>query len=247
MSSTSDYTQAYQTEEGGGEGFLHGTILVESDTRNLHHYLHRLCRLLFCQLLLTSFTMHTILWFELIVMDYSDSWLLFISIMLNLVFSMSGVWLFRTSLWKSTGFIILFTLIWSYFLNLQYWCLEFLDPMRGCYITTLVIGCIALFTMQERFSMADRKTLYWIPLAFIISAGLVHLIYPYYSISRFFGAVISASASLLYLLTGVMRSTFYISSGTEPTPSFMVVVAMLHPFFKFQDIENTDFGTFTLF
>ncbi|KAJ2820769.1 hypothetical protein FBU31_005117, partial [Coemansia sp. 'formosensis'] len=114
------YGHQQESERPDYDDYLFGGALSESDIVNRHDYIHKVGRIITLQLFASSVVLHTILWFEFIVQDYSNSWLLIISLILNTAFTMVGFWYSRRSQATNIGFLALFTLVWSYLINLLY-------------------------------------------------------------------------------------------------------------------------------
>ncbi|KAJ2060402.1 hypothetical protein GGI17_003775 [Coemansia sp. S146] len=224
------------------DDYLFGGALSESDVVNRHDYIHKVSRILTLQLFASSVVLHTILWFEFIVLDYSDSWLLIFSLILNTAFTMIGLWYSRRSQIASIGFLALFTLVWSYLINLLYWFLDYFDPMRGYYITTIFFALVTAFTAQYKVDISLTKSKLMLSAGFVAGFAIVHVLMPYVSVIRAIGASVSALCLAVYLLYGIAKSMPYLSSGVEPTVSFAITVTMLYPFVSLSNIAQIDFG-----
>ncbi|KAJ2488929.1 hypothetical protein IWW37_004411 [Coemansia sp. RSA 2050] len=225
------------------DDYLFGGALSESDVVNRHDYVHKVGRIITLQLLATSIVLHAILWFEFIVQDYSNSWLLIASLILNTAFTMTGLWYSRCSQTASIGYLALFTLTWSYLINLLYWFLDYFDPMRGYYITTIFFALITAFTAQYRVDISLKKSKLLLSAGFVAGFAIVHIVMPYVNVIRAIGASVSALCLTAYLLYGIAKSMPYLSSGVEPTVSFAVTVAILYPFVSLSNIAQIDFGS----
>ncbi|KAJ2002596.1 hypothetical protein GGI04_003272 [Coemansia thaxteri] len=233
------------TEDGTGrsyDDYLFGGALSESDVVNRHAYVHKVGRIITLQLLASSMVLHGILWFEFIVMDYSNSWLLIISLITNCIFAMVGLWYSRRSQLASICCLALFTLTWSYLINLQFWYLNYFDPMRGYYISTAFFALVTAFTAQTRSDIANGNSKLLLAFGFVVCIALIHLVMPYVSFLRLLGASASALCLSVYMLFGIARSMPYLSPGVEPTVSFAVAVTMLYPFIPLSNIAQVDFG-----
>ncbi|KAJ2757238.1 hypothetical protein GGI19_000172 [Coemansia pectinata] len=224
------------------DDYLFGGALSESDVVNRHDYIHKVSRILTLQLFASSVVLHAILWFEFIVLDYSDSWLLIFSLILNTAFTMIGLWYSRRSQIASIGFLALFTLVWSYLINLLYWFLDYFDPMRGYYITTIFFALVTAFTAQYKVDISLTKSKLVLSAGFVAGFAIVHVLMPYVSVIRAIGAFVSALCLTVYLLYGIAKSMPYLSSGVEPTVSFAITVTMLYPFVSLSNIAQMDFG-----
>ncbi|KAJ2740420.1 hypothetical protein GGI20_005815 [Coemansia sp. BCRC 34301] len=224
------------------DDYLFGGALSESDIVNRHGYIHKVSRMITLHLLSCSVVLHAILQFEFIVQDFVDSWLLIFSLILNIAFTMFGLWYSRRSQAASIGFLVLFTLLWSYLINLLFWYLDYFDPMRGYYIATFFFACVTAFTTQYSVDVSQRAAKLVLSVAFSIGVAVVHVVMPYVSVVRAVGATVSALCLVAYLFYGIAKSMPYLSSGVEPTVSFAVTVAMLHPFVSLVNIAQVDFG-----
>ncbi|KAJ2806388.1 hypothetical protein H4S07_003815 [Coemansia furcata] len=234
----------HQQEHAGPDydDYLFGGALSESDIVNRHDYIHKVGRIITLQLFASSVVLHTILWFEFIVQDYSNSWLLIISLILNTAFTMVGFWYSRRSQAASIGFLALFTLVWSYLINLLYWFLDYFDPMRGYYITTIFFAFVTAYTAQYKVDISLTKSKLVLSAGFIAGFVAVHVMMPYVSVIRAIGASVSALCLSVYLLYGIAKSMPYLSAGVEPTVSFAITVTMLYPFIPLSNIAQIDFG-----
>ncbi|KAJ1818714.1 hypothetical protein IWW57_000920 [Coemansia sp. S610] len=224
------------------DDYLFGGALSESDVVNRHDYIHKVGRIVTLQLLATSVVLHAILWFEFLVQDYSDSWLLIFSLILNAVFTMIGLWYSRCSQAATIGYLALFTLTWSYLINLLYWFLDYFDPMRGYYIAAIFFALVTAFTAQYKIDISLTKSKLMLSVGFVAGFAIVHVVMPYVSVIRAIGASVSALCLTAYLLYGIAKSMPYLSSGVEPTVSFVVTVTMLFPFVSLSNIAQIDFG-----
>ncbi|KAJ2445385.1 hypothetical protein GGF42_006021 [Coemansia sp. RSA 2424] len=239
-----DHQQQQRVSNAGRDydDYLFGGALSESDIVNRHDYIHKVGRIITLQLLASSVVLHAILQFEFIIQDYVDSWLLIFSLILNIAFSMVGLWYSRRSQIASIAYLALFTLLWSYLINLLFWYLDYFDPMRGYYIAAIFFACLTAFTAQYKVDVSQSKSKLVLSAAFVAGVAVVHVIMPYVSSIRAVGATVSALCLAAYLLYGIAKSMPYLSSGVEPTVSFAVTVAMLYPFVSLQTISQIDFG-----
>ncbi|KAJ2877679.1 hypothetical protein IWW38_006519 [Coemansia aciculifera] len=155
---------------------------------------------------------------------------------------MLGLWYSRRSQVASTGYLTLFTFLWSYLINLLFWFFDYVDPMRGYYIATFFFACLTGFTAQSNIDVTQSKSKVILSVAFVAGVAIVHIIMPYVSVARTIGATASALCLAAYLLYGITKSMPYLSSGVEPTVSFAVTVAMLYPFVSLPNIAQVDFG-----
>ncbi|KAJ2020366.1 hypothetical protein GGI09_002853 [Coemansia sp. S100] len=219
-----------------------GASIIESDIKVRNTYVNRICRVLTVQLLLNSLLLRGILWFEFVVLDYSNSWLLIFSLILNSIFSMVGLWDMRRSQVASAGFLTLFTCTSAYLINLLVWYFTDIVPMQACFITTVYFAVITVFTMQTKVDVMNKWAInaYGGCTGFI--AGLLHIVEPYWSFSRFAIAFVLATVLCFYFAFGIVRSMSLLNAETKPTVSLAVAVTMIYPFIHFTGIGLEDFG-----
>ncbi|KAJ2806387.1 hypothetical protein H4S07_003814 [Coemansia furcata] len=183
-----------------------------------------------------------ILWFEFVVVDYSNSWLLIFSLILNSVFAMVGLWETRRSQVASASFLTLFTCTSAYLINLIVWYFTEVVPMQACYIATACFAVITLFTCQTKVDVLDKWALVAYGVCTVVIAGLLHYVEPYWSFARLVIATIVAAVLCTYFAFGIVRSMSILNAETKPTVSLAVAVTMIYPFIHFTGIGLEDFG-----
>ncbi|KAJ2820770.1 hypothetical protein FBU31_005118 [Coemansia sp. 'formosensis'] len=219
-----------------------GASIIESDTATRNTYVNRICRVLTVQLLVNSMLLRGILWFEFVVVDYSNSWLLIFSLILNSVFAMVGLWETRRSQVASASFLTLFTCTSAYLINLIVWYFTEVVPMQACYIATACFVVITLFTCQTKVDVLDKWALVAYGVCTVVIAGLLHYVEPYWSLARLVIAIIVAAVLCAYFAFGIVRSMSILNAETKPTVSLAVAVTMIYPFIHFTGIGLEDFG-----
>ncbi|KAJ1818713.1 hypothetical protein LPJ60_004174 [Coemansia sp. RSA 2675] len=219
-----------------------GASIIECDTETRNTYVHKICRVLTAQLLANSLLLRGILWFEFVVVDYANSWLLIFSLILNSIFAMVALWETRRSQVASASFVALFTCSSAYLINLLVWYFKDIVPMQACYIATMYFAVVTVFTLQSKVDFLNREAIIAYSCVTGALAGLIHLVEPFWTFSRFVIAYAVAAVLCVYFAFGIVRSMSILNAQTQPTISLAVAVSMIYPFIHFTGICLEDFG-----
>ncbi|KAJ2445383.1 hypothetical protein GGF42_006019 [Coemansia sp. RSA 2424] len=223
------------------DDFLNVKTLRYSDRSVRHAYVHKVSRMFAAQLLGFSIFLLAIRWFEFTIHDYSNSWLLIFSLILNSIFSMLGLWKKRNSQVLSTVFTVLFTCIWAYLVNLSIFSFYSYSPANGCFIATGVFGAVAVFTMQTDHDIFSPAAAYFLAGCFFIISIAAHFIFSYDFLAEYLGALAIAFFIAAYIMVGIFRSMEYFTSNVKPTVSLAVTMGLVHPLIPYMSIDDFTF------
>ncbi|KAJ2830654.1 hypothetical protein GGI24_001854 [Coemansia furcata] len=223
------------------DDFMNVKTLRYSDRSARHDYVHKLSRVFAAQLLGFSVFLQAIRWFEFTIQDYSNSWLLIFSLIINSIFSMMGLWKKRNSQVYSIAFTVLFTCIWTYLVNLSIFSFYSFSPANGCFIATGVFGAIAVFTMQTNHDIFSPIAAYFLTGSFFIISLAAHFIYSYDNIGEYLGALAIALFITGYIMLGIFRSTDHFTPNVKPTVSLAVTMGLVHPLIPYMVIDDFTF------
>ncbi|KAJ2740421.1 hypothetical protein GGI20_005816 [Coemansia sp. BCRC 34301] len=114
--------------------------------------------------------------------------------------------------------------------------------MQACYIATIFSAAVTLFTFQTKVDFMSKWALVEYGVSTVVFAGLVHLVEPYWTFSRFVIALVVAAVLCAYFAFGIIRSMSLLEADAKPTVSLAVAVSMIYPFICFTGIGIEDFG-----
>ncbi|KAJ2909359.1 hypothetical protein GGI21_001960, partial [Coemansia aciculifera] len=166
-------------DEVADDDFLTVKTLRHADRRARHDFVHKVSLVFAAQLLGFSVFLLAIRWYEFTIHDYSNSWLLIFSLILNSIFSILGLWKKRNSQVLSIAFTALFTCIWAYLVNLSIFSFYSYSPANGCFIATGVFAGLAVFTMQSDYDILSPAAAYFLTGCFFIISIAAHFIFSY--------------------------------------------------------------------
>ncbi|KAJ1915039.1 hypothetical protein GGI03_003819 [Coemansia sp. RSA 2337] len=231
----------FTTLDGADDDFISVRTLRYSDRSTRHDYIHKVSRVFAAQLLGFSVFLLAIRWFEFTIHDYSNSWLLIFSLIINSIFSLVGLWKKRDSQVYSIAFTVLFTCIWAYLVNLAVFSFYSYSPANGCFIATGVFGAIAVFTMQTDHDIFSPVAAYFLVGSIFIISIAAHFIFSYQFIGEYLGALAIAFFIAAYIMVGIFRSTDYFTPSVKPTVSLAVTMGLVHPFIPYMAIDDFTF------
>ncbi|KAJ2002598.1 hypothetical protein GGI04_003274 [Coemansia thaxteri] len=223
------------------DDFIIVKCLRDSDRSVRHDFIHKVCRVFAAQLLGFSVFLMAIRWFEFTIHDYSNSWLLIFSLIVNSVFSMAGLWKKRHSQVYSIAFTVLFTCIWAYLVNLSIFSFYSYSPSNGCFIATGVFAAVTVFTMQTNYDIFEAPAAYFVGGCFFVFSAAAHLVLGYDSIGEYLGALAIGFFFTGYIMVGIYRSMGFFTANVQPNVSLAITVGLLHPFVAFLEIDDNKF------